>query len=108
LKKLILTILLNTFLFSNQLSQKELNFNLIRYSYIGDFNKVKEFHKKGASIDNYKDNSTALLWAVFKDNIKIAKYLIEHNASLQMQSQSGRNILHYAVQKSNLEFTKYT
>lgn len=103
----LLLLLVNTLLFSNQLSQKELDFNLIRYSYIGDIQKVKEYHKKGAKVDKYKGNSSALSWAVFKDNVDIAKYLINHKASINMTSFSGRNILHYAVQNNNFELTKY-
>jgi len=95
IKKTLLILSLFIFTFAN-------NFDLVRYSYIGDINKVKEYLKQSKTIPNQ-----ALLNAGYKNHTDIVKLLIENGANINTTSKSGRNILYYAIQNNNLELLKY-
>ncbi|KAK5734382.1 hypothetical protein LTS12_026723 [Elasticomyces elasticus] len=43
--------------------------------------------------------STALIWAVKKDNYNIVKLLVEHNAALDMRDHTGRTALVWAAEE---------
>ena len=109
LKIHLLTTLIFTTLTAESASQKSLNFDLKRYSYIGDLAKVKECLKDGAEIDtkSIDDNMTPLLYAGYKNRKDIVKYLIEKGADKNAISHSGRNLIIYAVQHDELSLTKY-
>lgn len=109
-----LLLLLFCILFLNaepikQQSSKELkDFDLQRYSYIGDIKKVKESIFLGASIDSKDDeNMSALMWAAYKNREEVVKYLVENGANINLKSQSGKTILHYAIMNKNDNLIKY-
>lgn len=109
-----LLLLLFCILFLNaesikQQSSKELkDFDLQRYSYIGDIKKVKESISLGASIDSKDDkNMTTLMWAAYKNREEVVKYLVEKGANINLKSQSGKTILHYAIMNKNDNLIKY-
>lgn len=111
---LLLLLLLFCILFLNaelikQQSSKELkDFDLQRYSYIGDIKKVKESIFLGASIDSKDDkNMSALMWAAYKNREEVVKYLVENGANINFKSQSGKTILHYAIMNKNDNLIKY-
>ena len=78
------------------------SFEIVRYSYIGDIQKVKKYITKNTIIPNQ-----ALLNAGFKNHANIVKLLIKNGANIDTPSKSGKNILYYAVQNNNLELLKY-
>lgn len=109
-----LLLLLFCILFLNaepikQQSSKELkDFDLQRYSYIGDIKKVKESIFLGASIDSKDDeNMSALMWAAYKNREEVVKFLVENGANINFKSQSGKTILHYAIMNKNDNLIKY-
>lgn len=97
IKKLILLITFFVTIEANSVSKND--FELIRYSYIGDMKKVSSYIKY--------NNSTALLYAGYKNHIEIAKLLIKNGANINAKSISKKDILYYGVQNNNIEFVKY-
>ena len=85
-----------------------MEFNLRRFSYIGDIAKVKRALSEGARIDAKDDEGmSALLWAAYKDHEAIVQWLIEQGADTTLKSQSGRTILSYAIQNKNESLVRY-
>jgi len=107
--KIFLILFLAINIFALTPTQEKLNFDLQRYSYIGDLEKVKKALKDGAELDNNSISyrMTPLLQAGFKNRQEVVKYLLSKGAKKNIQSHSGRNILNYAVQNNELGFTKY-
>jgi len=86
-----------------KITKAQIDYNLIRFSYIGDFAKVKQALENGANINRQHDGMNALLWAGLKNRENILKY----GANKNSKSLSGRNILNYAVQNKNHSLIKY-
>ena len=85
-----------------------MEFNLRRFSYIGDIAKVKRALSEGARIDAKDDEGmSALLWAAYKDHEAIVQWLVEQGADTTLKSQSGRTILSYAIQNKNESLVRY-
>jgi ankyrin repeat protein len=103
---LILLVVVQSFLFAQWTpKEKELLFDLERYAYIGDIQKIKQLTK-----NRYVPKvmlSNALLKAGYKNREDIIKYLLSLGADINQESYSGRNILSYAVQNNNLKLVKY-
>jgi len=96
MKILILLISILNFIYADA------SFEIERYSYIGDIQKVKEHLQKSKTIPHQ-----ALLNAAYKNHTKIVKLLVQNGADIKAQSSSGRDVLYYAVQNNNLELLKY-
>ncbi len=65
----------------------------------GDFRTVKELLAKGTDVNTW-DNEfgvTALSWAALLDEVKIAKFLIENGADVNVKSRDGSTPLHSAA-----------
>ncbi len=107
--KIFLVLFLSINIYALTPTQKKLNFDLQRYSYIGDLDRVKKALEDGADINNknISDRMTPLLQAAFKNRQKLVKFLLSNGANKNDKSHSGRNILNYAVQNNELKFTKY-
>ena len=102
----MLTLIITTLMAKTQ--QDLIDFNLHRFSYIGDLSKVKQALKNGANLEKYDDKKmTPLLNAGFKNRVNVVKYLIDNGADINHKSHSGRNILTYAIQKHNRVLAKY-
>ena len=96
IKKLLLIISLFIVTLAND------SFNIEKYSYIADTQKVKEYLSKTSKIPDQ-----ALLNAGYKNHSNIVKLLLKNGANINATSKSGKNILYYAVQNNNLELLKY-
>lgn len=89
-------------------SSNFLEFNLRRFSFIGDMAKVQRALNEGALIDAKDDEGmSALLWAAFQNREEIIKLLIEQGADTSFKSHSGRTILSYAIQNKNDKLIRY-
>lgn len=104
-------ILIIIFLFSTltaKTKQDFIDFDIQRFSYIGDLPKVEKAFKNGANIEKIDDkNMTPLLLAGFKNKVGVVKYLINRGSDINHKSHSGRNILTYAIQNHNFSLVKY-
>jgi len=98
--------MLNFTLFAKWTEQEQkIRFELKRYSYIGDIDKLKRLSQKN-KIPKIQ-LSEALLKAGFKNHEEIVKYLVSLGADINFHSISGRNVLMYSVQNKNLNLVKY-
>ncbi len=80
------------------------NFDLLRFSYIGDTAKIIESLKAKAHLEaRDEDEMTPLLLAAYEDRMNAVKLLIDKGADINATSFSGRNALSYAVQNANPE-----
>jgi ankyrin repeat protein len=62
---------------------------IIKYSKKGDLAKVQQLIASGAEINaKDKDNNTALMWAIEKGHLDIARFLIDKGADLNVQGTS--------------------
>lgn len=106
-KFFIIISFLSSFLVASD-SSDFLEFNLRRFSFIGDMAKVQRALKEGAKIDAKDDEGmNALLWAAFQNREEIMKLLIEKGADTAIKSKSGRTILSYAIQNENDKLIRY-
>ena len=103
MKKLLL--FLTFFITINATIIPKVNFELIRYSYIGDLSKVKDI-VKNKKVSDLSINQ-ALLEAGYKNRTDVIKYLLSLGADIHHKSFTGKNILSYAVQNENLALIKY-
>lgn len=84
------------------------NFDLLRYSYIGDTQKVKETLKLHQNINTHDDEQmTSSLYAAYKNHLQTLKILVKNGADINAISHSGRNALVYAIANKNAEIVKY-
>ena len=98
--------MLNFTLFAKWTEQEQkVRFELKRYAYIGDIDKLRRLSKEN-TISKIQ-LSEAVLKAGFKNHEKIVKYLVSLGADINFHSISGRNILMYSVQNKNLNLVKY-
>ena len=57
------------------------NIQLLEAVKTNNFSKVKKLVEKGANVDTKdKNQATILMWAVYKSDFNIVKYLIKHKA----------------------------
>ena len=62
---------------------------IIKYSKKGDLAKVQQLIASGADINAIdKDNTTALMWAIQKKHMDIARFLIDKGADVNVQGNS--------------------
>ena len=84
------------------------NFNLHRFSYIGDLGKVKHVLETTKADIHSKDKKglSALMNAAFKNREDVVEYLIRQGADCHVLSPSRRNLLSYAVQNKNKDLVQ--
>ena len=102
---LIFFTLINLYALSD--TQKLQNSQLLQYAEDGNFSMVKKYIESGADIETKYSGSHPILKAAFNGHTKILKYLLSKGADRNVLSNTGRNILVYAVQNKDLELTKY-
>ena len=105
--KIILLLLMTLNIYALSETQKNLNNELLQYAEDGNLSMVKETLNRGADVDTKYSGSSPILKAAFKGHPQVVKYLITHGADINVKSNTGRNILVYAVQNKNLVFSKY-
>lgn len=79
---------------------------LILASYRGNLDVVKYLVSEGAEIDYKCEGGTALAGASYRGNLEIVKILLNNKANPNIQDQSGKTPLHYAVIAQNIEVIK--
>jgi ankyrin repeat protein len=94
-------------LFFTTFLHADANFDLLRYSYIGDIVKISQALSSNANLESRDENErTPLLLAAFEDNSDALRFLLDKGADINATSFSGRNALSYAIQNSNLELVR--
>ncbi len=75
--------------------------------------KVKNLVENGADINYnipnvvYPMGDTPLMWAIYENLPKVAKYLIDSGADLTLTNKLGQRAYHWALKKNNLEIAEY-
>ena len=66
---------------------------------------VKCLVESGADVNarKYDDESTLLIAACYRDHLRVATYLIDKGAIMDLQDKQGKTALHDAVQRGHLE-----
>lgn len=83
------------------------NFDLLRYSYMGDIAKIDHTLSLHVSIENTdEDGHTPLLLCAFLDHREALKYLLDKGADINATSFNGCNALSYAITNSNFEMVQ--
>ena len=94
-------------LFLATLLHADANFDLLRYSYIGDSTKITQALNANANLESRdEDKRTPLLLAAFLDHRDALNLLLDKGADINATSFSGRNALSYAIQNSDLQMTQ--
>lgn len=76
---------------------------LIIAAYRGQADMVSYLLHKGASVDYISPEGTALMAACYKNDLEIAKVLIERDANVNLQSGDGSTALIFSVLNRNVE-----
>ncbi len=79
---------------------------LIIACYHGNIEVASILAEKVENIDYNSDTGTALMAAVYKDNIKIARMLLDFRADPNIADNNETTALHYAVLFRNVELIK--
>lgn len=83
------------------------DFDLMRYSYIGDTAKMTQALNAKAHLEaRDEDEMTPLLLAAYENRMDALKLLIDKGADINATGFSGRNALSYAVQNASPEMVK--
>ena len=71
----------------------------------GDLQTIKTFIKKGGNIDTLNaDGNSLLLLSIYRDQNKVADWLLKHNTNIHLKTAQG-NALLAAVYKGNITMT---
>ena len=82
---------------------EKLGIELVGKAKVGDFEAVIELIEKGAKVDEKdKDGETALIWASFYGNLRIAEKLIESRTDVNQKDGSGWSALMFASNQGYL------
>lgn len=79
---------------------------LILASYHGNVEVATHLAKHVKDINVISDTGTALMAAVFKNDIRITKMLLDFNADVNITDANGTTALHYATRLSNEDLVK--
>lgn len=101
-KSIILVLIISKLLLSADL--KSGFFNAV---HSGNINSVEEYIKMGINVDIQDDmKRTALMIAMYKNDMKIAKLLIDNDANVNIQDQKFNTPFLYAAEKGNINIIK--
>jgi ankyrin repeat protein len=83
------------------------DFDLLRYSYIGDTAKIIQSLNVNAHLETRdEEEMTPLLLAAYEERMDALKLLIDRGADINATSFSGRNALSYAIGNGNLDMVR--
>ncbi|MEM3364458.1 MAG: ankyrin repeat domain-containing protein [Candidatus Micrarchaeia archaeon] len=73
----------------------------------GEFKKVKRLLERGANPNaKDKEHKTALMWAVYEENLEIATLLILHGANVNLKDKYGQTALMVAAELRNVKIAE--
>lgn len=117
MKKYMLFLILFLFFPLSFLNSQSLDDQLFEAVKANDFEKVKILVEQGVNVNVVdKDGGTVLMWATYKSDLRMVKYLIERGADYKRNIVypfyiTGEwyfsSLLSIAVQKNNMEMLKY-
>lgn len=84
----------------------DLNQQLLKASENGDFFKVDKLINKGANVNAYKNQYTALHWASKRGNVEMVNLLLEKGADVNAKSKALWTPLHSASFNNNEKVVK--
>lgn len=87
---------------SLKLNKKEVQNKFSEAIKAGNIDEVAKIIGLGINVDSkFDDNSTALHFAVYNNQIEVVRYLIEINASVNEKNERGLTPLHIAASEGN-------
>ncbi len=108
-KTIIITLMLSVAVCSTVFAQDNTDYRLHQAVKKGDFEKVKSLISENTNLINSKDYKeyTPLVWAAFRKEWDILKYLINEGADINLAANDRSTPLHAAVIHDNPDIVKY-